>query len=110
MATNQTGKFALVLVTAPDSKTAKRLALAALKARLVACANIVPKIQSLYWWEGKITAGSEVLVLFKTATPRLRAMEKLILAEHPYDTPEFVVLAVNKGNRRYLDWLGQAVA
>jgi periplasmic divalent cation tolerance protein len=109
MATNQTRNFALVLMTAPNLKTAKRLAQAALRARLAACANIVPNLKSLYWWKGKIMAGNEVLVLFKTTATRLGALEKLILAEHPYDTPEFVVLSINKGNRRYLDWLEQAV-
>ena len=99
------GKSAIVLVTAPDLKTARRLARAALAARLVACANLVPKIESHYRWQGKIEKGAEVLILFKTTRNRLGKLERLILAEHPYDTPEFVVLDLGGGNRRYLDWL-----
>ena len=103
-------KFTLVLVTAPDLKTARRLAQAALKAHLIACANLVPKIESHYWWQGKIEAGSEVLMLLKTTTTRLVALEKLILARHPYDTPEFVVLPLSKGTEKYLDWIRASVA
>ena len=98
-------KFAIVLVTAPDLKTARALAKAALTARLVACANLVPKIESHYWWQGKIESGTEVLLVLKTTKPRLAALEKLILARHPYDTPEFLVLPPSAGSKKYLDWL-----
>jgi periplasmic divalent cation tolerance protein len=97
--------FALVLVTAPDLKTARRLAQAALQAKLVACANLVPRIESHYWWQGKIESGAEVLLIFKTQKSRLAALETLILAKHPYDTPEFVLLPVTAGNKKYLAWL-----
>jgi len=50
-----------------------------------------------------------VLLLLKTTTARLAALEKLILAKHPYDTPEFLVLRVERGNKRYLDWLQESV-
>ena len=102
-------RFALVLVTAPDLKAARRLAQAALKTRLAACANLIPKIESHYWWQGRLERSAEVLVLFKTSTRRLAALEKCILAHHPYDTPEFLVVALSKGNERYLTWLGQSV-
>jgi periplasmic divalent cation tolerance protein len=97
--------FVAVLVTAPDLKTARVLAKATLKARLVACANLVPKVESHYWWEGKIESSAEVLLIFKTKKAKLAALEKLILARHPYDTPEFLVLALSAGSRKYLDWL-----
>ena len=103
-------KFSLVLVTAPDLKTARKLAKAALAARLIACANLVPKIESHYWWQGKIESGTEVLMILKATRPRLAALEKLILARHPYDTPEFLVLPLSQGNRRYLDWLAHSCA
>src|SRR6266516_1803793 len=102
-------RFALVLVTAPDLKNARRLAQAALKSRLAACANLIPKIESHYWWEGRLERTAEVLVLFKTSTRRLAELEKCILARHPYDTPEFLVVALSKGNERYLTWLAQSV-
>ena len=90
-------KFAIVLVTAPDLKTARALAQAALQARLIACANLVPKIES----------GAEVLLVLKTQKSKLAALEKLVIARHPYDTPEFLVLPLSAGSQRYLDWLAQ---
>ena len=101
--------FRIALVTAPDLKTARRLARAALKARLIACANLVPKIESHYWWQGKIERGTEVLLILKTTKANLAKLEKVILSEHPYDTPEFLVLPLQSGNRRYLDWISSSV-
>ena len=99
----------IVLVTAPDLKVARKLARTALAARLIACANLLPKIESHYWWQRKIESGTEVLLLLKTTSNRLVALEKLILANHPYDTPEFIVLPIHRGNKRYLAWLQNAV-
>lgn len=98
--------FNIVLVTAPDLKTARALAKAALTAKLIACANLIPKIESLYWWQGKIESGSEVLLVLKTHKSKLNALEALVLAKHPYDTPEFLVLPLSGGTRKYLEWLG----
>jgi periplasmic divalent cation tolerance protein len=103
-------QFRIVLVTAPDLKTARRLARAALLKRLAACANLMPGLHSLYWWGGKIESSREVLILFKTRASRLRELEKLILAQHPYDTPEFVVLQLTAGTERYLAWLKHETA
>jgi len=99
-------KFCLVLVTAPDLKTARALARAALRDKLIACANLAPRIESHYWWQGRIESGAEVLMLMKTSRARLVALEKLILEKHPYDTPEFLVLPLQKGSGKFLDWLG----
>ncbi len=104
-----TGPLLVVLVTAPNLATARKLARAALKARLVACANLVSKIESHYWWQGKIETGSEVLLLLKTSRARVSALEKLVVSLHPYDTPEFVVLPVRGVNRRYGNWWEQAL-
>ena len=97
--------FRIALVTAPDLKTARRLARTALQARLIACANLVPKIESHYRWQGKIEQSAEVLLILKTTTRNLSKLEKLIISEHPYDTPEFLVVSLQSGNQRYLEWL-----
>ena len=76
-------QFAIVLVTAPNLPTARRLAQAALKAKLVACANLVPKIESHYWWQGKLERGSEVLMILKATRRTLKELEKIILKWHP---------------------------
>jgi periplasmic divalent cation tolerance protein len=102
------GVFRIVLVTAPDRKIARKLAQAALKVRLVACANLLPGVESHYWWREKIERSSEVLILFKTPRKHLPALERLVLSLHPYDTPEFVTVSLEHGNRRYLQWLNRS--
>ena len=97
--------FVIVLVTAPDLKVARILARAALAEKLIACANLVPKVESHYRWEGKIESATEVLMILKTRKSALKALEKLVLSRHPYETPEFLVLPLTAGNRKYLDWL-----
>lgn len=100
-------KSAVVLVTAPDLKTARALANDALQAHLIACANLISQIESHYWWQGKIESGKEVLLVLKTQKLKLPALEKLILAKHPYDTPELLAFSPKAGTKRYLDWLAQ---
>ena len=100
----------LVHVTAPDMETGRRIAKTVVKARLVACVNIVPAVESHYHWEGKLECGQEVLLLMKTTSARLEHLEQRVLAEHPYDTPEFVVTRIEDGNERYLAWLHESVA
>src|SRR5262249_15233664 len=102
-------QFALVLITAPDMKVARRLARAALQAKLIACANLVPGLESHYWWQGRLDSAAEVLLILKTSRSKLAALERLILAQHPYDTPEFLVLPLKAGAARYLKWLSDSV-
>ncbi|MFO1458986.1 MAG: divalent-cation tolerance protein CutA [Verrucomicrobiota bacterium] len=99
----------LVLVTAPDLATARRLATAALESRMVACANLIPGVESHYWWNDTLESASEILIVFKTLETHIAGLERVIHAEHPYDTPEFLVLPVQAGSRRYLDWIAASV-
>ena len=98
-------RFAIVLVTAPDVKVARGLAEPLLKEKLAACVNIVPKLESHYWWEGKLEVATEALLIIKTSQSKLAALERFILGRHPYDTPEFLVLPLSSGSERYLQWL-----
>jgi periplasmic divalent cation tolerance protein len=100
-------EYSCVLVTAPNLTVARKLAAAALTERLVACANLIPKVESHYRWKGQLESSSEVLILFKTAATNLPELEACVLRNHPYDTPEFVALRLDQGNERYLEWLGQ---
>ncbi|MBX3745971.1 MAG: divalent-cation tolerance protein CutA [Verrucomicrobiae bacterium] len=106
----ETADHCVVWVTAPDAEVARGLARAALEARLVACANVVPQVESHYWWQGRIEISGELLVMFKTRRDRLAALERLVMERHPYDTPEFVVLPVGAGSERYLDWIDASMA
>lgn len=102
-------KFLLVLVTAPSLTVSRKLATAVLKARLAACANIVPKVESHYWWQGKLESSAELLLIFKTTADKAAALEQAIKSNHPYDTPEIIALELTKGNKRYLEWIKSSV-
>ena len=106
MKTKPIKNFCIVLVTAPSVKVARQLSRAALEARLVACANILPEVESHYWWKDRLEQGDELLITFKAEMSRLRELEKLIVKLHPYDTPEFIAFRIEHGTKRYLDWLG----
>jgi len=93
------------MVTAPDTALARRLAKAALEAKLAACANIVPAVESHYWWEGKLEQSDELLLILKTRQALLPKLERTVREIHPYDTPEFVALPLTAGSRKYLAWL-----
>lgn len=102
-------RYSVVLVTAPNLPTARKLVRLALQARLVACGNLLPRLESHYWWQGKIERSAEMLILFKTTTTALPRLEKLILNQHPYDTPEIITLSLTKGTARYLKWIDASV-
>jgi periplasmic divalent cation tolerance protein len=95
----------LILVTAPDLKTARELVTFALKQRYVACGNIIPKVESHYWWQGKLECSQECLIIFKSTEPMLAPLKALILEKHPYDVPEFVSLEIHSGSHPYLEWI-----
>ena len=84
---------------------ARKIAAAALKERLVACANIFPKIESHYWWKGQLESSSELLVLFKTNRKKLAELERCVVKHHPYDTPEFIAVGLEHGSEKYLSWI-----
>jgi len=98
-------RYFLVFVTVPDKKTARKLAKVSLKSHLAACANLIPKIESLYWWKGKLETGKETLVLFKTTKDALPQLQTLIQKNHPYECPEFIAIALDSGAKKYFDWI-----
>ena len=103
------GEFYCVFVTAPNITVARKIAAAALKERLAACANLIPKIESHYWWQGRLESSAEVLIVLKTTKDRLEDLERNVIKNHPYDTPEFIALKLDHGATKYLDWIGASV-
>ena len=95
----------IVFVTAPSLEVARELITGILERRLAACANLVPGIESHYWWEGEICNAAEVMMILKTTENRLAELETHVLEAHPYDTPEFVAWPIVRGSEKYLDWL-----
>ena len=96
---------AIVLVTAPDLRVARRIAKTLIKSRVAACVNIVPRIESHYWWRKKMESSPEVLLIIKTTQPKLAALESAVIASHPYDTPEVISFLLHSSNAKYLKWL-----
>lgn len=106
---NPPSRYVAALVTAPDPETARGLARAALESRLCACAQLIPGLESHYWWQGKLETSQETLVLFKTVRPLVESLQSLVLKQHPYDTAQFVVVDLAGGSPKYLEWLESSV-
>jgi periplasmic divalent cation tolerance protein len=100
----------VVLTTVGENFDAAGLARALVDARLAACVNIIPAVQSVYRWEGAIHDDREQLLLIKTTTARLDELRETLLARHPYDVPELIVLAPREMSEKYLAWLLESTA
>jgi periplasmic divalent cation tolerance protein len=99
----------IVLITAPDRAVAAGLGRALVEERLAACANLVPQVTSIYRWEDAVQEDSEVLMVVKTSAGRVAALTERVLALHPYEVPEVLVLPVESGSAAYLDWVRASV-
>ncbi|HTB96748.1 MAG TPA: divalent-cation tolerance protein CutA [Terracidiphilus sp.] len=95
----------LVLTTTSDPDEAARVARTLVEERLVACATVLPAVQSIFRWQGEIESATETLLLLKTSAEQLTALEERLHVLHSYTTPEFLVLPIHSGSRSYLDWL-----
>ena len=95
----------IVFTTWPDADTARAAARQLVEERLIACANLLPGVESIYSWKGAIETGSEVLVLMKSAIGRYCELESRIRALHPYEVPEIVCLRAEDGLPAYLQWV-----
>lgn len=95
----------IVLCTFPDTETARRISSEIISANLAACVNLIPGVESIYRWEGKIEQASEVLAIFKLAADDFTNLEKNLLEKHPYDTPEIVGIAPHQVSEGYLKWV-----
>jgi periplasmic divalent cation tolerance protein len=98
----------LVLTTAPDRRTARRLAASLVKGRLAACVSCVDGAESVYRWKGKLEKTSETLLLVKTDSSRLKRLEREIRDNHPYETPEVLWFRCAGGSKKYLRWLKES--
>jgi periplasmic divalent cation tolerance protein len=99
----------VVLITTPDSAEATRLAEMLVVQRLAACVQILPEIESVYRWQGKIERQKEVLVMAKTTQSNFESLEREVRAIHSYETPEIIALPLIAGSLPYLEWLGANV-
>jgi len=103
-------RYRIVLVTCGSIAEARKIGRNVVKNKLAACANIVPGVESIYRWKGKVERAPEVLVVIKTTVNRLPELEREVKQLHSYDVPEFIVLPIIAGSRKYLAWLQQSTA
>src|ERR1044072_5751646 len=95
----------VVFLTAANGEEATRLADMLVGGHLAACVQILPEMESVYRWQGKIERSSEILLLAKTTRGKFDELEREVRALHSYDTPEIVAVPVIAGSAPYLDWL-----
>nr|VFJ73385.1 MAG: divalent cation tolerance protein [Candidatus Kentron sp. FW] len=108
MKTTSGTPYRIVFCTCPTPDVARTIARALVEARLAACVNIVPGIQSVYRWQGKIEEDNELLMVIKTHQRRIIELQQAIRDRHPYETPEIISLPIDTGIPEYLAWLDGA--
>ena len=99
----------LVLITAPNADKARSIAEALVSEQLAACVNIIPAIESVYRWEGKVSRDSEALLIVKTTNDCYEALERRVKQLHSYTTPEVIAVKIERGSAEYLKWLRDSV-
>ncbi len=95
----------LVLTNCPDEESANAIALALVEARLAACVNILPRVQSIYRWQGAVESATEIPLFIKSTATNYPALEAAIRDRHPYQLPEIIALPIERGLPAYLDWI-----
>lgn len=102
--------YCVILVTACSAAEAKRIGRALLKKRLVACVNMLPGVESHYWWKGRIERSRECLMMMKTRRGRFAAITQTVKELHSYVVPEIIALPMAAGQRDYLRWVDASLS
>ena len=99
----------IVLSTAASEEEARKIAKYLVERQLAACVNMIPRIESIYRWQGKIESSQEWLLLIKTSADQFPAVGDAIRELHSYELPECIAVAIEEGSSEYLDWLGDSL-
>ena len=100
-------QFVVAFSTFPDVEIARKIARELVENAIVACANIVPSVESIYFWKEKVETSAEVLTIFKMTAARYSEFESRLRKLHPYDVPEIVRLNIAEGNSDYFRWVSE---
>jgi periplasmic divalent cation tolerance protein len=95
----------VVLCTVSSLEEGRRMARELVEQRLAACVNLLPKVESVYRWQGVVESAEEVLLVVKTTPARFAELKEKIAELHSYEVPEILALPVSDGSSRYLEWL-----
>ena len=98
----------IVLITASSEEEAHKIAELLVNEKKAACVNILPGVDSLFWWEGKIESARESLLLVKTKASLFPEVVELVKRTHSYEVPEIIALPIIAGSEDYLKWLDAA--
>jgi len=99
----------VIFITTGTDVEAQQVAKALLKNRDAACVNIVPKINSFFWWNSKLDSAQESLLVVKSKASLVSEVVRLLKEVHSYETPEIIALPIIGGNPDYLDWIDKEV-
>jgi periplasmic divalent cation tolerance protein len=100
--------YVMVMTTLPADADAATFAHALVEARLAACVNLLPEMESVYRWEGQVEQERERQLVIKTSRARIAALWERVRELHPYDVPELIVLPIVDGSDAYLRWVGES--
>ena len=100
----------VVLITTKNNREAERIAQKLVEDKLVACVNIVAKIQSIFWWQGRVCNEQEALMILKTRKNCFKGLVQAVKSLHSYTVPEIIALPIVEGNADYLKWIDQSVS
>ena len=101
--------YIMVFVTATSKIEAENIAKSLIKHKLASCVNIIPKVSSLFFWEGKVDRDNEFLLLIKSKKIKFTALVKRVKCEHSYKVPEIIALPIISGDKNYLRWIDAAL-
>lgn len=101
--------YIVVLVTASSQKEADTIANSLINKRVAACVNIIPAVNSIFWWQGKADTTEELLLLIKSKKSKLPAIIKLVKSLHSYTVPEIIALPIIAGEKQYLNWIDDSL-
>lgn len=97
--------FVVALTTIDSPDAARKIAETLVRERVIACVNILPSVESIYEWKGKVRHETEWLLVMKTREARVARLKERLPALHPYECPELVVLPISSGLEPYLAWI-----
>ena len=98
----------IAFCTFPDAETARKIGREIVDLRLAACGNIIPQVESIYRWQGKVESNGETLVIFKLTADRYSEFEKKLRSLHPYEVPEIISFKIDHGSQDYLRWVAES--
>ena len=101
--------YTIMFSTVSSEEEAKKITQTLLEEKIVACVNIIPSVESHFWWEGKIDTAKEMLLIIKTLEKNIPFVTKRIKELHSYKVPEIIAVSIIGGNNEYLRWIGESI-